>query len=288
MKTEDKNQEFNINDVTISVDVNSEVLEQVLDGRATHMCLSLTDENQGLFLESIEGALALVLDELPETYHGCYLYNNGEFPYAIKSTLNYIILSDGKETGLVRIIGINTVPGTRFRFQGPDEPSVEDSNGDSCIWELQFEVVPVPADPRHYLLRWNPSVSSFKDKDYKECVANQVHGMFRLNWSIYEWQEARRGDYFYMLRTGDDKTGIVFRGQFLSDPYPADDWSGTTKRRMYVDLVCEYPVEPGAKPSLSLKELQKALPEYEWTKGHSGVLLSYDVAVKLECLCNLY
>ena len=27
-------------------------------------------------------------------------------------------------------------------------------------------------------------------------------------------------------------------GHFLSDPYPADDWAGSTKRRMYVDMVC--------------------------------------------------
>ena len=286
MKTEEKNQEFDINDYAISVDVSSEILEQVLDGRVTHMCLNLTDENQDLFLESIEGALILVIDETPETYHGCYLYNNGEFPYAIKTTLDYLVLNDGKENHLTKIIGVNTVPGTRFRFQGPGEPSVEDPNGDSCIWELQFEVVPVLGAHRNYLLRWNPSISSFTNKDYKECVANQVHGMFHLNWSIYEWQEARRGDYFYMLRTGDDKAGIVFSGQLISDPYPADDWAGTTKRRMYADLVCMNPVGPDAKPSVSLEELQKAIPEYEWAKGHSGALLSEDVAEKLESLCH--
>ena len=52
-----------------------------------------------------------------------------------------------------------------------------------------------------------------------------VHGMFRLNWSINEWEEARRGDIFYMMRVGDDKAGIVFNGQFISDPYPGEDWA---------------------------------------------------------------
>lgn len=55
----------------------------------------------------------------------------------------------------------------------------------------------------------------------------------------------RRGDFFYMMRTGDDKAGIVFCGQFLSDPYPADDWAGSTKRRMYVDMIC-YNAESGS------------------------------------------
>ena len=104
----------------------------------------------------------------------------------------------------------------------------------------------------------------------------------RMNWSICEWEEARRGDLFFMMRVGDDKAGIVFSGQFISDPYPADDWAGSTKRRMYVDMVCMSPVEPGAKPRISLEKLQNAIPEIEWSKGHSGELLSNEVVTKLE------
>ena len=37
-------------------------------------------------------------------------------------------------------------------------------------------MVPMPTEPRHYLMRWNPSISSFKEKDYKECVENLEHG----------------------------------------------------------------------------------------------------------------
>ncbi|MCR4920648.1 MAG: hypothetical protein K5945_02935 [Bacteroidaceae bacterium] len=37
--------------------------------------------------------------------------------------------------------------------------------------------------------------------------------------------------------TGDDKAGIVFNGLFISDPYPDEDWAGSTKRSMYVDMV---------------------------------------------------
>lgn len=50
------------------------------------------------------------------------------------------------------------------------------------------------------------------------------NGMFYSNWSIREWEQARRGDFFYMMRVGDDKAGIVFRGQFVTDPYVGDDW----------------------------------------------------------------
>mgnify|MGYP002627247982 FL=1 len=86
----------------------------------------------------------------------------------------------------------------------------------------------MPAEAKSYLMCWNPSISSFTEKDFEECVENMVHGMFRMNWSIREWEEARRGDLFFMMRTGDDKAGIVFTGQFISDPYPGEDWAGST------------------------------------------------------------
>lgn len=112
------------------------------------------------------------------------------------------------------------------------------------------------------------------------------HGMFRINWSIYEWQEARRGDLFYMMRTGDDKAGIAFNGHFISDPYPADDWAGSTKRRMYVDMVCMNPLESGEKPLVTLEKLQTAIPSIEWSKGHSGELLPEEAVTQLNEIWN--
>lgn len=138
-----------------------------------------------------------------------------------------------------------------------------------------------PKTPNVYLMRWNPSISSFTEEDYKKCVEKLTYGLFQINWSIKEWEEARKGDFFFMLRSGDDKAGIVFQGQFLSDPYPGDDWAGTGKRRMYVDMICTDAIEPGKVPPLSLEKLQKAIPEINWTKGHSGELLSDEVVIKL-------
>ena len=138
-----------------------------------------------------------------------------------------------------------------------------------------------PKAPNVYLMRWNPSISSFTEEDYKKCVEKLTYGLFQINWSIKEWEEARKGDFFFMLRSGDDKAGIVFQGQFLSDPYPGDDWAGTEKRRMYVDMICTDAIEPGKVPPLSLEKLQKAIPEINWTKGHSGERLSDEVVIKL-------
>lgn len=281
---ENKNKEVDINEVAITLEVDSDVIDKVRTGEVTHICLDINDDNYRLILENIDGNLILVVDETPTTFHGCYLYNGGDFPYVIKNTLDFLVLSCGEDSCLTRIIDVNIEPGTRFWFQGPGKPSVEDPDGDSCIWEVSFEVVPIPAEPRTYLMRWNPAISSFKEKDFEACVENQVHGMFRMNWSIYEWQEARRGDQFYMLRTGDDKAGIAFNGQFISDPYPGEDWAGSTKRRMYVDMVCTNPMEPGKKPHVTLEELQEAIPDFEWSKGHSGALLPEEVTTAMNDL----
>ena len=282
MARKDNNKAIDLNEMAITLEVDSDLIDEVRSGEVTHLVMQINEGNQNLILENIEGNLVLVTDKMPTTYHGCYLYNGGEFPYAIKNTLNILVLDAGEDGCVARIIDIATEPGTRFNYQGAGKPIVEDANGDSCIWKVVFEVLPMPEEPKTYLMRWNPAISSFTETDYEECVENRVHGMFRMNWSIREWEEARRGDFFYMLRTGDEKAGIVFSGQFTSDPYPGDDWAGSTKRRMYVDMICMNPVEPGTKPSLSLERLQKEIPSSDWTKGHSGILLSDNMAKRLD------
>ena len=281
MKTDEKKQEEDFNEGAITLEVDSEVISKVRSGEITHILMDIKEDNQSLILENAAGHLILVTEELPNTFHGCYFYNGGEFPYAIKSSLNFLVLYSGENYCLTRIIDVGTKPGTRFNYQGAGKPIVEDSNGDSCIWEVAFEVVPVPKEPKKYLMRWNPSISSFTEKDFEECITNMVHGMFRMNWSINEWEGARRGDIFYMMRVGDDKAGIVFNGQFTSDPYPGDDWAGSTKRRMYVDMVCATPVESEKEPIISLESLKENIPDFDWSKGHSGVLLPNEIADKL-------
>lgn len=281
----DKNKELDLNEMAITLEVDAELIDEVRSGEVTHLVTQINQNNQNnqnLILENIEGNLVMVTDEMPTTYHGCYFYNGGVFPYAIKSTLNILVLDGGEDGCVARIIDIETEPGIRFNYQGAGKPIVEDANGDSCIWKVVFEVLPMPEEPKTYLMRWNPAISSSTEKDYEKCVENRMHGMFRMNWSIREWEEARRGDFFYMLRTGDEKAGIVFSGQFTSDPYPGDDWAGSSKRRMYVDMICMNPVEPGTKPSLSLERLQKEIPSSDWTKGHSGILLSDNMAKRLD------
>ena len=280
-----KNKEVDLDEISITLKTDNEVIDKVRTGEITHIHVEINEQTQDGLLENVDGKPVLDVEESPNTNHSCYFYNDGEFPYEIRHSLNFLILL-GDEGGCIsRIIDIETTSGTRVNYQS-GKSIEEDPNGDSCIWEMSLEIVPLLQDAKTYLMRWNPSISSFTEKDYEECVADMIHGMFCMNWSIYEWEEAKRGDFFYMMRVGDDKAGIVFNGQFLSDPYPSDDWAGSTKRRMYVDMVCMDPVKPGEVPPISLDKLRESIPSFDWSKGHSGALLPSDVGEQLLELWN--
>ena len=273
--------EEELNEQAIFLEIDCKLIDKIRDGRLTYVALDINESNQNFVLENVDGNLLLDIEKLPDTYHSCFLYNHGKFPYIIKKSLNFVGLNGGDDWCFTKIVNIVAVPGVRFNYHGSDQPIIEDPSGDSCVWELHFELVPVLEEPHYYLMRWNPSISSFTEADYNMCVSHMNRGMFQLGWSIYDWQEARRGDFFYMMRVGDDISGILFSGQFMSNPYPAEDKSGTSKRRMYVDMLCMNPAESCDKPRISLENLQAAIPEIDWEKGHSGEVLSSDVARRL-------
>lgn len=108
-----------INEVAITIEVESGTIDRVRTGETTHIVVQINEDNQSLFLENINGHLILVTDErlrggerssgmMPTTYHGCYFYNDGEFPYAIKDSLQFFVLSDGTDDCLVKILSVET------------------------------------------------------------------------------------------------------------------------------------------------------------------------------------
>lgn len=111
-----------------------------------------------------------------------------------------------------------------------------------------------------------------------DCILLK-NGVFTI---IYEWEKAKKGDCFYMERLGDEGRGIVFRGQFTSDPYLGKDWAGTSKKRYYVDIDCFDASPADGQPHITVEELKSILPEINWDKGHSGQLLTEGQAQKLD------
>ena len=45
--------------------------------------------------------------------------------------------------------------------------------------------------------------------------------------------------------------------------------------------VCAPPVETEKEPIISLEKLTENIPEFDWSRGHSGVLLPDEIADKL-------
>lgn len=133
-----------------------------------------------------------------------------------------------------------------------------------------------------YIMRWNPGISSSKIEDYREAAKAYPEGFCGVG-SIYEHENAHEGDEYYMMRVGEGSNGIVYHGDFLSDPYLGEDWAGTEKKRYYVDIFIEDPCDPD-KPCITVEELEEAIPEITWRRGHSGELITPEQAEKLKKL----
>ncbi|MBR0264133.1 MAG: hypothetical protein IJQ60_09670 [Prevotella sp.] len=57
MNAEEKNNEIDINEVAITLEVDSEVIAKVRSGEITHILMDISEDNQNLVLETIEGNL---------------------------------------------------------------------------------------------------------------------------------------------------------------------------------------------------------------------------------------
>lgn len=57
MNAEEKNKEIDINEVAITLEVDSEVIAKVRSDEITHILMDINEDNQNLVLETIEGNL---------------------------------------------------------------------------------------------------------------------------------------------------------------------------------------------------------------------------------------
>ena len=72
-------------------------------------------------------------------------------------------------------------------------------------------------------------------------------------------------------------------GMISSDCYEGKDWAGSDRKRFYADLVPmkAYNQSNGSVyPSQS--QLQEAVPDFDWSGGHSGCLLNDNQQEKLD------
>ena len=133
---------------------------------------------------------------------------------------------------------------------------------------------------------WNPEVSNIKLDNWAGIVN---HFPFdELSWSVWEHEKVVHYDRFYMVRVGYGYTGIVMKGYFCSSPKRGDDWSNKGRDVYYCNLNIQHILDPEIHSIITTEELQKEIPTFDWTSGHSGRVLAEDEANKLDALWDKF
>ena len=140
-----------------------------------------------------------------------------------------------------------------------------------------------------FIMRWNTDISNYKLCEFEEAMDDFADDFFYYEWSIWDYQKVHWGDKFYMIRTGKGKHGVVMRGTIIGMPYPDEDWSGKGRRVYYVRMRLSHMIHPEkALLLLTTDDLGKAIPEFNWEEGHSGVILDDAMAKQLDALWHDY
>ena len=140
------------------------------------------------------------------------------------------------------------------------------------------------------ILMLNPSISSYTMDRFVSDLFDMADGWppTDFNWSVWEHDKAKNGDKFFMVKVGPGTNGIVMSGEFTSDPYQDEGWSGKGRQVFCMDMEIKEMIHPGICPLLTSEELAREIPDFVWTGGHSGQLLTEEQAVKLQELWDKY
>ena len=140
-----------------------------------------------------------------------------------------------------------------------------------------------------FIMRWNTDISNYRLCEFEEAMDDFADDFFYYEWSIWDYQKVHWGDKFYMIRTGKGKHGVVMRGTIIGMPYPDEDWSGKGRRVYYVRMRLSHMIHPEKSLLLlTTDDLGKAIPEFNWEEGHSGVILGDAMAKQLDDLWHDY
>ena len=133
------------------------------------------------------------------------------------------------------------------------------------------------------IFKWNPGFSSYEMMRYLEDLCNAAeNNEFYYNWSVWDFDKIKKGDRFYWVKLGYGAKGIVGCGEITSGPYKDDDWSGKNRPTYYVDFMPQILINPDALPILDMRTLEAEIPDFEWGKGHSGLILTDEQAKHLD------
>ncbi len=137
-----------------------------------------------------------------------------------------------------------------------------------------------------FILMWRPAISSYKMENLEHEL--QEYPDVWYNWSVWEHEKAHEEDRFFMVRVGEGKTGVVMSGYFSSEPYEDEDWSCKGRQTFYMDMQPDYIFHPENTDILTTEQLAAAIPDFIWTGGLSGRMLTDEQAKRLEDLWETF
>lgn len=135
------------------------------------------------------------------------------------------------------------------------------------------------------IFKWNPAISSYEFLRYLHNIVSEDGSM---DWSVWDHEKIKKGDRFFMLKVGCGTCGIVSAGTIISDPVEDADWSGKGRTVYYCDYYAELMVNPETLPIIGTAQLQANIPDFDWTGGHSGIVLTDDQAEILNQMYKAY
>lgn len=141
-----------------------------------------------------------------------------------------------------------------------------------------------------FILMWNPSISSYTMARFEDDLEAICDGWAPddFDWDVWDYQKAKAGDKYYLVKVGPGVNGIVMAGTFSSDPFKGEDWSGKGWVRHYMQMDIDFMIHPDKCHLLTSELLAKEIPDFTWNKGHSGLKLTDEQAEKLDELWDNY
>ncbi len=119
-----------------------------------------------------------------------------------------------------------------------------------------------------FFLFWNPDDSSYTmerfTQDYNKFCRGG--GGMCMDWTVFNnVGDVRVGAKYYMVRVGMGFTGVIWHGEFVSEPYY--DMKSDCD---YARIECRDVVKPNGKPLMSLRELRTIYPTYDFKNAVCG------------------
>lgn len=149
-----------------------------------------------------------------------------------------------------------------------------------------FDKGVAPRQRRVHILRWNPSISSFKREGFEFYFSHYKNNLpidpdDKFDWSVWNWREVMHRDLFIMMQVGQKVNGIVWGGFLGGYPYQYEREDGTMSKSIFFETTVMYMNRIEKTGLMTAEKLIQVIPEVDWLHGHSGELLSIENAEKL-------